>query len=63
MIHTHTEIEVHHITCNMCIRDLPDVYALSPRALLTKSLVPMLQLLHTTCSFRCVVLLAAISML
>ena len=21
-----------HITCNMCTRDLPDMYALSPRA-------------------------------
>ena len=24
--------EVLHITCNMCTRDLPDMYALSPRA-------------------------------
>ena len=24
--------EVIHITCNMCSRDLPDMYALSPRA-------------------------------
>ena len=23
--------EVLHITCNMCTRDLPDMYALSPR--------------------------------
>ena len=40
-----------HITCNMCTRDLPDMYALSPAALglrayiSGKSLVPMLQLL------------------
>ena len=25
-------MEVIHITCNMCSRDLPDMYALSPRA-------------------------------
>ena len=41
-----------HITCNMCTRDLPDMYALSPRAcgprayISGKSLVPMLQLLR-----------------
>ena len=36
-----------HITCNVCTRDLPDMYALSPRAYISgKSLVPMLQLLH-----------------
>ena len=41
-----------HITCNMYARDLPDMYALSPRAcgprvyISGKSLVPMLQLLH-----------------
>ena len=45
-----------HITCNMCTRDLPDMYALSPRALglrayiSGKSLVPMLQLLHVNFS-------------
>ena len=26
-------MEVLHISCNMCTRDLPDTYALSPRAL------------------------------
>ena len=26
-------MEVLHISCNMCTRDLPDMYALSPRAL------------------------------
>ena len=36
-----------HITCNMCTRDLPDMYALGLRAYISgKSLVPMLQLLH-----------------
>ena len=25
-------MEVLHISCNMCTRDLPDMYALSPRA-------------------------------
>ena len=41
-----------HITCNMCTRNSPDMYALSPwacgpRAYISgKSLVPMLQLLH-----------------
>ena len=39
-------LEVLHITCNMCTRDLPDMYALGPRAYISgKSLVPMLQLL------------------
>ena len=36
----------------MYTRDLPDMYALSPRAyILGKSLMPMLQLLHTVCIF------------
>jgi len=26
-------MKVLHISCNMCTRDLPDTYALSPRAL------------------------------
>ena len=35
----------------MGARDLPDMYALSPRAYISgKSLVPMLQLLHVTSS-------------
>ena len=41
-------LECQNITCNMCTRDLPDMYALSPRAYISgKSLVPMLQLLHS----------------
>ena len=49
-------MEVLHISCNMGTRDLPDMYALSPRAcgprasghtyISGKSLVPMLQLIH-----------------
>ena len=36
------------ITYNMCTRDLPDMYALRLRAYISgKSLMPMLQLLHT----------------
>ena len=44
--------KVLHITCNIGSRDLPDMYALSPRAcgprayISGKSLEPMLQLLH-----------------
>ena len=40
-------MEVLHISCNMCTRDLPDMYALSPQAYISgKSLVPMLKLIH-----------------
>ena len=40
-------MEVLHISCNMGTLDLPDMYALSPRAYISgKSLVPMLQLIH-----------------
>ena len=39
--------KVIHNTCNMCISDLPDMYALIPLALiLDKSVMSMLQLLH-----------------
>jgi len=49
-------MEVLHISCNMCTRDLPDMYALSPQAcgprawayISGKSLMPMLQLLHVS---------------
>ena len=44
-------MNVLHNTCNMCVHDLPDMYALEPgsRALAYisgKSLMSMLQLLH-----------------
>jgi len=50
-------MEVLHISCNMCTRDLPDMYALRPVALRLwayisgKSLVSVLQLLHTALPF------------
>ena len=40
-------MEVIHITCNMCSRVLPDMYAVGLWAYISgKSLMPMLQLLH-----------------
>ena len=40
-----------HISCNIGTRDLPDMYALGPRAYISgKSLLPMLQLLHVAYS-------------
>ena len=39
--------EVIRITCNMCSRDLPDMYTLGLWAYISdKSLMPILQLLH-----------------
>ena len=48
------EVIILVFVCNMCTRDLPDMYALSPQAsgihtyISGKSLLPMLQLLHVS---------------
>jgi len=40
-------MEVLHISCNMCIRDLPDMYALSSRACGPQALgIHIRQILH-----------------